>query len=116
MRQLTAWSFVLILTLPAFGRDRTPQEEVRRIKAGAPIEVSLVSGELLRGRMGGVSNTGFAMEPVKVDQGKSRTVEYTEVRRIRGTRHTTRNVVVISLVTVGVTAGGLVSLLKASGL
>ena len=111
MRRLIAWSLMMLLAPAAFGRDRTPEEQVRRIKAGAPIEVSLLSGERLTGRMGSVSPTTFVMEPVQADQGKSRTVEYTEVRLVRGTRHAVRHVVLISSVTVAIVVVGCVVIL-----
>jgi hypothetical protein len=94
VRSVIAWILVVLLAVPALGRERTPEEQARRISPGTEIEVTLGTGELLRGRMGSISSAGFVIEILKRNQGTSRTVALSEVRIIRARQHFARTAVV----------------------
>jgi hypothetical protein len=87
----------VLLAVPALGSEPTPEEQVHRIKTGKEIEVTLTTGELLRGRMGTVSSTGFVIAPMKSHQGTSRTVAFSEVQLVRSRTHLVRSVVVTGI-------------------
>jgi len=104
MKQLIALALILLLALPAFGRERTPEQQVRRARLGSAIEATLIGGEKLKGRMGSVSAASFILEPEHSGRGTSRTIPFDQVLRIHGTEKRVVKTVVITLV---VAAGAL---------
>jgi hypothetical protein len=80
----------------------TLKEQVVLIPLGSVIEVTLVSKQKLKGRIGGVSDAGFDFQYVEKDQTTSRTLRYDEVRsvKVKG-----RGMSTAGKVTLGVLAG-----------
>ena len=118
MKYLATWVLVLLLAIPVLGRERTPAEQALQIRRGTELEVALSSGELLRGRMGTVSSTGFVVLPMKSDQGISRTVAFTEVTAIHTPKHAWRKIrktVLITFVAEAAVIGVVLIFLSASG-
>ena len=72
MKAPLACLLILTLSCPAFAKELTPAEQAGKIKLGAKIEVTLQSNEVLKGRRGPFSNTGFSVEPMKDGVGMAR--------------------------------------------
>ena len=118
MKYLTTWVLVLLLAIPMLGRERTPAEQAVQIRPGTELEVTLSSGELLRGRMGTASSTGFVLLPMKSDQGIGRTVVFAEVTVIHTPKHAwskIRKAILISFVAEAAVIGVILIFLSASG-
>lgn len=118
LKQLIIWVLVLVLAIPALGRESTPKQQAHKIRAGTEIEVTLRNGEFLRGRMGTMSSTGFVLMPMKNDQGISRTVVFAEVTVIQTPKHVLRKsgkTVLITFIATGAFFVVLMIYLSASG-
>ena len=116
MKALISLVLVLLLALPVQARELTVAEQAQKIKLGNKVEVTLQTNEVLKGRMGALSNTGFSLEPVKQGQGASRVMEFQDVKRVHRTGlNTAEKVAIISVVAVAALAASLYFWAKASG-
>jgi hypothetical protein len=61
----------------------TVREEVVLMPAGSVVEVSLKNREKLQGRLGDVTNSGFALTVVKDDRTTSRALTFEEVNKVK---------------------------------
>jgi hypothetical protein len=81
--------------------------KVHKIKTGHKMEVTLKSGEILRGRMGASSNERFTLEPMNA-KGARRAIAYNQVQNIRATGLSKRDkwiIFAVIWVGVGIVAG-----------
>lgn len=116
MKALISCILILLLAAPGYARELTPTEQAGKIKLGAKIEVTLQSNEVLEGRLGPLTNTGFSVEPMKSGAGTARTLEFQDVKRVRQTgMNTAEKVAIISVAAVGALALGVYIWLKATG-
>lgn len=107
---------MVILALPVHARELTVEEQAGKIKLGDKIEVTLQTKEVLKGRRGASSNTGFSLEPEKQGQGTARAIEFQDVTRVRRTgMNTAEKVAIISVVAVAALAASIYFWAKASG-
>jgi hypothetical protein len=73
---------ILLVAVPAALGQTSPLEQASKIRPGSKIEVVLLSGQQLKGRLGKVSEREFDLLPH--NQGAtSRVVSFAEVQRIR---------------------------------
>ncbi|HXP84936.1 MAG TPA: hypothetical protein VN841_09460 [Bryobacteraceae bacterium] len=116
LRKLIGGLLVLMLAMPVHARELTVVEQAGKIKLGAKMEVTLQTNEVLTGRMGPLSSTGFSLEPVKAGQGTARAMEFQDVKRVRRTgMNTAEKVAIISVAAVGALALSVYLWAKASG-
>ena len=81
--------------------------KVHSIKTDHKVEVTLKSGEILKGRMGASSNERFTLEPMKA-KGVRRAIAYNQVKSIRATGLSKRDkwiIFAVIWVGVGIVAG-----------
>ena len=91
----------LLICGPVFAEKKpTIKEQAVTVSAGSSVEVKLLNGQKLRGRMGEVSATGFVLQSVNGDKAVNRTISFDEAGSIRAVHHTVR----ILLIVVGVVA------------
>ena len=116
MKQLLTALIIVLVVAPAQARDLTIQEQAGKIKLGGKVEVTLASREVLKGRRGAFSGSGFSLEPMKDGVGTARAIEFTDVQRIRRTGlNTAEKVAIISVAAIGAVALGVYIWIKATG-
>ena len=76
-RCVTAWLLFLILIVPAEARERTPQEQAKRIAPCSRVVVELKSGRSYFGQLGEVTDTKLVLEP------QPRELMFQDISRIR---------------------------------
>ncbi len=69
---------VFLLMVSGLHAEASLAETFRKIKTGRKVEVTLISGATIKGRLGAVSNEGFTLEPAS-------TLAFSDVRRVRAT-------------------------------
>ena len=107
---------ILTLAFPAFAREQTPREQAGKIKLGAKIEVTLQSNEVIKGRRGPLTTTGFSVEPMKDGLGAARAVEFDDLKRVRQTgMNTAEKALIITGAALGAVALGVYLWAKANG-
>ena len=116
MKTPVACVLILILAVPAHARVETAQEQAGKIKLGAKIEVTLQSNEVIKGRRGPMSPTGFSIEPLKEGAGAAaRAVEFNDVKQVRQTGlNTTEKALIITGVAVAAAVVTVVIWIKAN--
>jgi hypothetical protein len=116
VKQLISCLLVLMLTAPVHARELTAAEQAGKIKLGDKIEVTLQTHEVLKGRKGPSSNTGFSLEPAKDGNGTARAMEFQDIQRVRRAgMSTAEKVVIISAVALAGLVLGVYLAAKASG-
>ncbi len=116
MKQLLTALIIVLLISPVQARQLTILEQAGKIQLGRKIEVILATSEVLKGRRGAFSSTGFSLEPLKDGVGTARAMEFTEVQRIRRTGlNTAEKVAIISVAAIGAVALGVYIWIKATG-
>src|SRR5205814_7327328 len=75
---------LLILTRvgPGEARERTPLEQVKKIKPGTWVVVTLQDNTTLKGRLGQVAQDRFILEPLVPGSWPSRELLFQDVRKI----------------------------------
>jgi hypothetical protein len=73
----------MMITLPAFPAALTPQEQARRISAGARVRVELMTHQTIEGRLGQVTETHLSLEPLKSGTGYGSTYLLQDVSKVR---------------------------------
>ncbi len=98
---------LVALCLPASVQGQVDvAAQAHKIKTGRKVEVTLKSGEILKGRIGANSKEGFTLEPMKVGKGAPRAISYDQLTNIRATDLSTRDKWIIFAV-VWVVAGAI---------
>jgi hypothetical protein len=77
------WLLALILIVPAEARERTPQEQAKKVTPGSRIHVHLKTGRLVGGRLGEITETQFSLEPQNPGGGSATTYLFQDVSEIR---------------------------------
>ena len=115
--QVLAVSLALLLSVNCLGDDQISNralEQVRRLDTHSPVEVRFVDGSRLRGWIGEISDTGFALSREEKNHMLTNSrVAFNQVRDVKQVgsvkpSHTVRNVLIgvgITVVTVGVIFG-----------
>ena len=83
IRRLLAWSVALLLITSAEARERTPLEQAKRIPRGSKVTVVLKDQNVVRGRLGQVTETQFTLEPVKAGVGTQTDILFRDVWKFR---------------------------------
>jgi hypothetical protein len=101
-------SLVLILLMvmpgpPACGADSV-RSQITKMPIGANIEVFLKDQQMLRGMRGEVTDSGFTLENLNAGNRQIAFDEVSSVKQIKRKTHTTRNVLILLGVVVGVVA------------
>jgi hypothetical protein len=116
LHKLIGCLLVLTLAVPVHARQLTVEEQATMIERGAKIQVTLQTDEVLTGRRGPLSNTGFSLEPVKAGQGTVRDVEFQDIKRVHQMgMNTAAKVAIISVAAVAALALSVYLWAKASG-
>ena len=84
-RFLSLCVFILLCAPSSIQGQDDVLAKVRKIKPGAKVEVTLKSGEILKGRMGASSNERFTLEPMDGGSAARRAIAYNQVANIRAT-------------------------------
>lgn len=91
MKKLIRALVVLLLAVPVQG-------PAGKIKLGGRIEPTPSSSEVLKGRRGPFSSTGFSLEPMNDGVGAARAIKFTVGKRVRRTGlNTVEKVAIISV-------------------
>ena len=94
---------MLTAAAPMEAGQLSPQEQARKIRPGSKIEVTLLTGQKLQGRLGKVSDTEFDLLPRDAGATITRAVPFAEVQRVHSKeRRTGTRVVIYSAATFGV--------------
>jgi len=105
-----------MLAVPVHARELTVPEQAGKIKLGGKVEVTLHTGQVLKGRRGPFSNTGFSLEPVNQGQGVARALEFQDIQRVRPPgMNTAEKVAIISVAALGAVVLSVYIWLKVSG-
>jgi hypothetical protein len=103
-RRILVLALATSLTTTCFGLS-SPQEQVRALATNTPVEVKFVDGSRQRGRISGVSDTGFVL--------KGQTIPYSQVQTVKELKnHKKRNILIA--VGVVVTVGLVVAIIWAA--
>ena len=92
MKPTVAFLLILTLVIPASARERTPLEQARNIAQGSKVQVELKTGQIVRGRLGEVTETQFTLEPLNPDTGPNTELLFQDVWMVRSTEPTMKNV------------------------
>ena len=82
MKHAVTCLLILALVIPAEARERTPLEQARRIDRGSKVVVKMNDKQILRGRLGEVSQDHFTLEPLVPGSWSNREVLFQDVRKI----------------------------------
>ena len=82
MKRVISCLLIGLLAVPALASDKTPEQQVRGIKPGREMEVTLISGEKLSGRRGILPADSFTMNPLKTGSGTGRSIEFSELHTV----------------------------------
>jgi hypothetical protein len=89
MRDVVALCLVFLLSAPplpaAEAGKQTPREQALAIARGEMVEVRMVEGGKLRGRIGPVTDVGFEMETQQKGKLETQQVAFARVKSIRAT-------------------------------
>jgi hypothetical protein len=77
MKSTLAYLLILLLVVPASARQRTPQEQAKRIAPCSRVVVELKSGRSYFGQLGEVTDTKLTLEP------QPRELTFQDISRIR---------------------------------
>jgi hypothetical protein len=88
MRNAIAFVMAVLLAAPNVSAANPPsqariKEQVLLINSGSPVEVRLFAKGKLKGRLGLVSDNGFALDLVKDGKIQTQTVSFADVRSIK---------------------------------
>jgi hypothetical protein len=83
MKSPIACLLILALVVPASARDQTPLEQARGIAFGSKIQVELKTRQIVRGRLGQMTDTSFTLDPAKVGGGPGIEMLFQDVSEIR---------------------------------
>ena len=116
MKPALCIALAVLLALPVQARQQSPQEQASKIKLGDKVEVTLQSDEVLKGRRGPSTATGFSLEPLKDGAAPARSLEFQDVKRISRTGlNTPEKVAIIAGVAIAGLALTIFLWAKASG-
>jgi len=82
MKRFLAWLLLLTLITSAEARERTLPERARRIARGSKVVVTLKDKQFLRGRLGGVAQDRFTLEPVVAGDWPDRELLFQDVQDV----------------------------------
>ena len=94
---------MMLLAAPIKAGQLSPTEQAGKIRPGAKIEVVLLTGEKLNGRLGKVSEKEFDLLPQDKKTATSRVVSFAEVQRLHSKeRRTGTRIAIYPAATLGV--------------
>ena len=64
MKRLLAWLLLLMLITSAEARDRTPEEQAKKIVFGTRVSVELKDHKIVEGRLKQLTETSLILDPV----------------------------------------------------
>jgi preprotein translocase subunit YajC len=83
MKSTIACLLILTLVIPAEARERTPQEQAKKIAIGSKVVAEMKKGGGFEGRLGTVTETQFTLEPLTSGKGSRREILFQDVSKIR---------------------------------
>ena len=94
MRSAIAFVLAVLLAAPNVSASNPPsqakiKEQALLINSGSPVEVRLVAKGKLKGRLGRVSDNGFALDLVRDGKIQTRTVSFADVKSIKADKSMT---------------------------
>ena len=86
------------------GDSKSAKTRVLAIPMGSLVDVHLNDNEKIRGRMGEVSDEGFVIQAVRGIKVENRKIAFTDLKSLKpvGKSHTTRNILLVAGIGVGV--------------
>jgi hypothetical protein len=94
---------MMLVAVPIEAGQLSPTEQAGKIRPGSKIEVVLLTGEKLNGRLGKVSEKEFDLLPQNKGAVASRVISFADVQRLHSKeRRTGTRVVIYAAVTLGV--------------
>jgi hypothetical protein len=116
LHKLIGCLLILTLAVPVHARQLSVAEQAAKIERGAKMEVTLQTNQVLTGRRGPLSDSGFSLEPVKEGQGTVRAMEFQDIKRVRQMgMNTAAKIAIISVAAVAALALSVYLWAKASG-
>jgi len=82
-RNFVVWLLLLAMAVPALPAERTPQEQARRISRGSRIQVELKTRQIVKGRLGEVTETQLTLEPQNPGSGPGSSYLLQDVSKVR---------------------------------
>jgi hypothetical protein len=92
MKSTITCLLILALVVPAWARQRTPQEQARKIAFGSRVVIEMKNRHAVEGRLGEITETQFILEPLTSGAGSSKEVLFQDVSNIRSIEPTKKEV------------------------
>jgi hypothetical protein len=107
LRRTICCILITLLSIGTLTASDTVAQQVSKTKVGRKVKVKLISGEILKGRMGPSTSEQFTLESRSTAPGTTRTVQFVEAQSVKpdglttGAKWTIAGVVWVALAIIG---------------
>jgi hypothetical protein len=82
MKSTITCLLILSFVIPASARERTPEEQAKKIRRGSRVVVTLKDKQTLKGRLGELRQDRFMLEPDVPGTSSNRELLFQDIRKI----------------------------------